>query len=654
MFHATTLSGLLESHLKSAGGITHVYGDGDLHDVSFVDLRARSLGILRHLQNLGARPGCKLMICIGSTELFIEAFWAATLGGIIPVPVSLGLSDQHRHKMLRIARQLGSPFICTERRRFEGMPEFAARAGAADVFDSLRARSIIVDVLDDISLPGVPHEARPQDLALIQYSSGSTSEPRGVMLTHSNLLANIRGLIEITGINENDSTVTWMPLTHDMGLIGTHLMMSAMRARQYFMPAERFVRRPLLWLQLASRTRATILFSPNFGYQYYLKVLGERPVSDLDLSAVRLIFNGAEPISARLCNEFLTRLAAAGLARHAMYPVYGLAEASVGVSLPTPGAPIRSILVNRHSMNVGQRVEFLPPEHDCALELISEGRPYPGCGVRIAADDDIELPEDHVGHVQVRGDNVTQGYYEMPLANAAAFTTDGWLRTGDLGIVHRRDLYICGRTKEIIFANGQNYYPHDVEAIAQLAPGVELGAVVAAAVRPRGFEAEQCMIFVIHRGGTEDFLPIADRITHLIGERASLEVSAVVPVTRFPKTTSGKIQRHVLARCYVDGEFDAVLEELEGLRAAGRNAHPAMLSDIERTLLRFCENILGDARVGVHDNLFEIGVSSLTLIRIHEDICRVYPSRVELADLFEVPTIAALAQRLAAAPPVMV
>src|SRR2546430_4740115 len=232
----------------------------------------------------------------------------------------------------------------------------------------------------------------------------------------------------------------------------------------------------------------------------------------MDLSAVRFIFNGAEPISVELCDEFLTRLAPAKLKRNAMYPVYGLEAASVAVSSPTVGAPLRTITLNRHRMNAGDPVELVDAADRDAVRLVSEGRAIPYCRVRIADDEDRELPEERIGHVHITGDNVTRGYYEDPEANAAAFTADGWLRTGDLGLMHDGELYVSGRAKEIIFVNGQNYYPHDLEAIAQRAPAPELGKEVAAGVRARGAETEELVVFVLHRGGGPEVLPAAAQL----------------------------------------------------------------------------------------------------------------------------------------------
>jgi acyl-CoA synthetase (AMP-forming)/AMP-acid ligase II/aryl carrier-like protein len=646
MLNATTLTELIQANRSFARSITYLEGENDARQVSFAELYERALGILYHLQRLGARRGDKLILFLNNNEQFIDAFWAAMLGGIVPVPVALGISDEHRMKLLRIARRLGTPFLYTERRTLERIGTFAAQAGEEQLFAGLRGRSFLVDDLDDISRAGSVQRVQPHEVAFIQFSSGSTSEPKGVVLTHGNIIANWRGSTEAAGFNEHDVSLSWMPLTHDMGLIGFHLVMFANRVHSHLMPTELFIRRPLLWLTLASRVRATILCSPNFGYKHYLKVLGERAPEGLDLSAVRLIFNGAEPISVELCEEFLTRLAPARLKRNSMYPVYGLAEASLAVSFPPLGAPLRTLTLNRHTLSAGTAVQPVPASHPDAIQLVCEGKAIPYCQVRIADDADTGLPEDRIGHVHMRGDNVTRGYYEDPAANAAAFTADGWLRTGDLGLMHGGELYISGRAKEIIFVNGQNYYPHDLEAIAQRAAGLELGKVVAAGVRARGAQTEQLVLFVLHRGELADFLPLATQAARLINEQTGLEVAEVVPVKRIPKTTSGKIQRHLLEEHYADGAFDAELAELRALRAARHSPETGARSVIEDKLKNICDAALAGKRVGVHDNLFEIGASSLKLIEIHERIEREYPGAVELTELFDFPTIAELAQHL--------
>jgi acyl-CoA synthetase (AMP-forming)/AMP-acid ligase II/acyl carrier protein len=646
--NATTLTELFEANRKVAGTVTYLEGENDSRDVSYAELHERALGILYHLQRMGARRGDKLILFLGHNEQFVDAFWAAILGGITPVPIALGISDEHRHKLLRVARKLGQPYIYTERRSLERIGTFAQQVGESELFKGLSSRAFIVDDLSDISRAGKPYEAKPDDTAFIQFSSGSTSEPKGVVLTHGNLIANCRGVSEAAQLTDRDISLSWMPLTHDMGLIGFHIIMFFKGVHAHLMPTELFVRRPLLWLTLAAKVRATILCSPNFGYKHYLKVLGDRPVEGLDLSATRLIFNGAEPISVELCNEFLDRMAPSRLARNAMFPVYGLAEASLAVSFPEVGAPMRTITLNRHRLNVGAPVELVAKTDKDAVEIISEGKAIPYCKVRITDDEDKVLPEGRIGNVQMSGENVTRGYFENEAANAAAITADGWVRTGDMGLYHQGELYICGRAKEIIFVNGQNYYPHDIESIAQRVEGLELGKVVAAGVRLAGSQTEELVLFILHRSGMEEFLPLATQVSRLINEQTGLEVGHVVPVKRIPKTTSGKIQRHLLEASLVDGEFDAELKELAGLRAAqqGGAAEAGGLTTIEDKLKTIVDTALQGKRVGVNDNLFEIGASSLKLIEIHERIDHEYPGLVDLTELFDFPTIGELARHL--------
>jgi acyl-CoA synthetase (AMP-forming)/AMP-acid ligase II/acyl carrier protein len=331
-----------------------------------------------------------------------------------------------------------------------------------------------------------------------------------------------------------------------------------------------------------------------------------------------------------------------------MYPVYGLAEASLAMTFPPINRPYHAVSFKRSELGVGNTVHAVAKTDKDAVEFMSVGTPIPYSELRIAADDDSPLPDGRVGNIYIRGQNVTQGYFENPAANAAALTPDGWVRTGDLGVMYEGDLYITGRAKEIIFVNGQNYYPHDLENIAQRAEGLELGKVVAAGAKPRGAQTEQLVVFVLHRGDMQDFLPTATQVSRLINENTGLEVAEVIPVKRIPKTTSGKIQRHLLEESYVQGEFDAQLAELRTLREAQRGPESASRSAIEDQLKAICDAALEGKRVDLHDNLFEIGASSLKLIEIHESIDREYPGLVDLTELFDFPTIAELAQHLEA------
>lgn len=642
MSHPQTLTELAASNRNVDRSIVYLEGEKEERRVRYGELYERALGILFHLQKLGAKPGDKLILFLNNNEQFIDAYWAGILGGIIPVPVGIGISDEHRHKLLRIARKLGSPFLYTDRKTFDRIGQFASGAGEEQAFAALRGRAFFVDTLDDISRAGQVYAARSDDTAFIQFSSGSTSDPKGVVLTRANILANGRGSGEAAAFTTDDVPLSWMPLTHDMGLIGNHIYMFQHQMNVHLMPTELFIRRPLLWLQLASRKRATILSSPNFGYRHYLKVLGDRSFEDLDLSSVRIIFNGAEPISVDLCEEFLARMEPAGLKRDAMFPVYGLAEASLSATFPPLGRRYRSICLDRHRMGVGETPARVEHTHRDAVELMAVGQAVPYGHVKVVDDAGKDLPVGHVGHILISGENVTRGYFEDPETNAASFTADGWLRTGDLGLFDETDLFITGRAKEIIFVNGQNYYPHDLESIAIRAPGMELGKVVVAGVRPRGAQADQLVAFVLHRTDLPDFVPVATEVSRLINEHTGLEVAEVVPIKRVPKTTSGKIQRHLLENAYVEGEYAADLAELAKLRSERKAPSAVPANVIEARIKAICDTELA-RDIALTDNLFEIGASSLKLIAIHEAIDRDYPGAIDLTELFDYPTISELA-----------
>ena len=647
----TTLVDILERNRSLDRRITHVEGENLERHVSFKDLHARALGILYLLQAAGAQRGDKMIIYLNNNEQFLDGFWAALCGGITPVPLAVGISDEHRQKLLRVAGKLRNsdgryPIIYTDAKSLERLQGLAAQLGESELMAGLKARAFMVESITDISRPGKINRPAAGDVAFIQFSSGSTSEPKGVMLTHRNLIANTQGVTSVCKFGDDDATFSWMPLTHDMGLIGFHLMMFMSGLPTHFMPTELFVRRPLLWLQAAAKLRATITCSPNFGYRHFLKVLGQRKLEGIDLSRIRLIFNGAEPISVPLCNEFMSAMAHAGLRRSAMYPVYGLAEAALAVTLPAIETDYRWIRANRHQLKVGAPLDLNPEKPRDALELMCVGQVITNTEMLIADDAHQPLPVGQVGHILIRGPAVSKGYFSDVEATRAAIDGTGWLDTGDLGVVHEGGLYIAGRAKEIIFVNGQNYYPYDMENIAQRAPGLDLNKVVAAGIAKPGAQGEELVIFVLHRGGMQEFVPTATAVSRLINEHTGLEVAEVVPTKRIPKTTSGKVQRHLLEQAYIDGEFDADLAELDSLKAASGSTVEVAADGIESRLQSICETALPGKKIALDDNLFEIGASSLKLIEIHESIDRDFPGLIDLTELFDYPTIAQLAKHL--------
>jgi acyl-CoA synthetase (AMP-forming)/AMP-acid ligase II len=641
-----TLNDALIERRSSRRTITYIEGENNERELPFGDLHSRALGLLHHFQACGATPGSEMILLLDSNAQFVDAFWACLLGNIIAVPLAPGASDEHKLKFFRVLGRLAQPHLCTDQKIFSRLSAYATDNALKTALESINSKVVFLDRIDDISQAGRVHPAKPDDIAFVQYSSGSTSEPKGVALTHRNLLTNIAAIAHGIELSTADVGLSWMPLTHDMGLIGFHLTPFVMDVTHHLIATAAFVRRPQLWLTLATLKKATVLCSPNFGYRHFLRTFDRAKSAALDLQQVRILFNGAEPISVALCEEFLTALAPNGLSASAMFPVYGLAEASLAATFPKPGNGYTTVTVRRDTLAVGRTVESIPVDDARAITLVIVGHPVTGCDLRIANDDGTALSDNTVGHVHIRGDNVTRGYYRDASSTQAAIGTDGWLDTGDLGFMSPAGLAISGRAKEILFVSGQNYYPPDLEAVLETHAGIEPGKAAVCGVRAANAETDEVLAFVLHRGELREFLDVAKAVRKCINEHIGIVVAHVIPVTKIPKTTSGKIQRYLLADEYQKGEFKGVLVTLHDLAADRPDAASEAHGEIERNLKQICDAFLTDKAVGLHDNIFELGTSSLTLAQIYQRIETIYPGQLEVTDFFDYPTIAQLAKYL--------
>ncbi len=642
-----TLTDALDARSASTRGVHYIAGEANERRVTYVEVRARARGLLRHLQDAGARPGSQAIILVDGLAPFVDTFWACVLGRIVAVPLAPGNADEHKAKFFRVLARLPSPSLATERKVFERLQAYAAENGLAPALAALARRTIFLDEIADVTAPGVEHRATPDDTAFIQFSSGSTSEPKGVVLTHRNLTTNIDAIATGIAARSDDASLSWMPLTHDMGLIGFHLTPLFQGVDHWLMPTALFVRRPGLWMAKTAEHRVSVTCSPNFGYLHYLKSHDPAKVAVLDLSAVRVIFNGAEPIAPELCRDFIAALAPARLAPDVMFPVYGLAEASLAVTFPAVGAPLAVERFARGQLGPGDAVRSVAAGADDAVELVRVGTPVRGCEVRIADADGAPVSAGIVGRILIRGDNVSPGYFDDPGLTAASRTSDGFLDTGDLGTLVGGELVVTGRVKDILFVAGQNHYPQDIELLLAQHAGIELGRAAAAGVRPAHAATDDVLVFVLSKSDDmAAFADVARTVRRVVNERMGLAVAAVIPVRQFPKTTSGKIQRFALARDYEDGRFADALAALAQHEAASGGAVAAVESDIEKTLLAICQAALPGRTLSPDDNLFELGTGSLTLAQIYEKVEATYPGRLEVTDFFEYPTVRTMATYL--------
>ncbi len=639
MSNFNTLIEALEQHSTDERSLTFIEGKDTETGITFKQLHQRALGMLYHFQKQGLKAGDELIIYLRNNEKFLDAFWGAIFGGIIPVPVAVGISDEHRSKMYKIYNKLQRPFIYTDEDNLARLKKYADENKLEDEFSLLQQTAVLVEDTTDLSQQGEKHNAQADDVCFVQFSSGSTSEPKGVVLTHRNLVLNVLAKGEAGGYSKDDISLSWMPLTHDMGLIGFHINMIVCFMHHHIMSTELFSRRPILWLQKVSEKRASVICSPNFGYKHFLKAMGDKQIPNMDLSCVRVILNGAEPISTRLCDEFLDRMASYGLKHTTMLPVYGLAEATLAVAFPKWGQDYRSAHVDRHKLKVGDVVIYLDESNVNTVSFPIVGFAVPDMKIRIGDIDGNVYEENIIGSILIKGPTVTQGYYLDEIASKAVMTPDNWFDTGDLGFMFNNELVITGRSKEIIFAHGQNYYPHDLESILIHSNDIELGKVAVYGVWDESRQRDELLVFIIFRGDLKDFVSIAKLATYVLNEQAGLEVDQVIPVNRIPKTTSGKFQRRLLADAFGNGEYDEVLQKLADLLNDETAEDNSDISTLQKNLIKICNDVLEDQKIGLNDNFFETGISSLALAEIHQCIDDSYPDKVDITDLFEYQTI---------------
>lgn len=639
---ALTLKDLLALRSQETEkGITYILSSQKEKTITYAQLYERALKLLNYLREKGLKEGDELVIYTNQTEQLVDAFWAGILGRIVVVPVTTGVNDEHQMRLLRILKTLQKPYIFIDRDTFTKLDNFVTATGQEHVIEEYKTQTIVTDQITGLSQQATPAEVTLEDIAFIQFSSGSTSEPKGVVLTHANLSTNIRAIISASMLTATDSCLSWMPLTHDMGLIGFHLTPLVAGVNQLLMSPELFIKRPMLWLNLVSDKKVTLTCSPNFGYQFYLRNFQVDKCSEgFDLSHLRQIYNGAEPISVETCEKFVAEMKQYGLKDTVIFPVYGLAEASLAVSFPDPEKKYKLYNVERSSLTLGGEVKLNKEESDTGLRLISEGKVVDGCTVAIFDENNILLPEKVVGRICIKGDNVTKGYYKPEMNNFF----DGWLDTGDLGFILNGELVVTGRMKDIIFQNGQNYYPHDLERIIDSVEGIEEGKSACVAVPHPSSNKDEVMVFVVfRRKKDEEILSLIREIRGLVNKKTGVEVKYIIPITKLPKTTSGKLQRYKLGEAYSKGEYQKEVELYNGVVMDSDVEAVVSTNSLEVEIKNICDTYASEHEIGLNDNIFEVGISSLALTQINERISENYPDTIDLSDYFEHPTIAEIA-----------
>lgn len=416
----------------------------------------------------------------------------------------------------------------------------------------------LITVGDSTPGAGALPTLEPDNPAFVQFTSGSTRAPRGVLLTHANIMAGLAGIVRSGEMTATDVWAQWTPLYHDMGLFG--MMSGLLSGMQINLVApQTFIRRPERFLQVLADTGATITTGPNFSYDLIARVARAHPdlVAGLDLSRWRLAINGGEVISPQTLADFEAALAPAGVGPSVMFPAYGMAEATLAITFTQPGSRPATLWVDRNTLAESGVVRPLDAGDPAATGLVSAGRPVAGLEVRIAADDGSRCTEDQLGEIRIRGAAVTAGYYRDPESTVELFD-DGWLRTGDLGFWHQGQLYVGGRRKEMVIVNGRNYFPSDAEHVARTVPGVYRGRAIAFADTEHasdGRVGEYVGLIVESDYPETDYPVLIERVRKQVTAELDLSAVRVHPVSPgfLTRSTSGKWQRLAAAARLADG-----------------------------------------------------------------------------------------------------
>lgn len=534
----------------------HLQDEPDTAPITYGALWQGALRVGGALAAQGVRPGDRVAIMLPTGLDYLEAFMGVLVAGAVAVPLyppaRLDRIGEYLERQSRILANADARILI-------------AMSEAAPVARELRGRAptstsvVTADSLRKLGAPPVTPRVGARELALIQYTSGSTGDPKGVPLTHANVLANIRAIAEGLELQNNDVAVSWLPLYHDMGLIGMWLGSMVHGIPLSLMSPLTFLARPERWLWAIHQRRATISAAPNFAYELCVRKVKQASVRGLDLSSWRCAANGSEQVSAGTLARFSDRFAPNHFRRTAFMPVYGLAESSVALCFPPVG---RRPVVDRVAREPYAREHVATaaqPDDATALSFVSVGRPLPGHEVRIVDLRERDVPDRVIGRILFRGPSCTAGYFHNPAATAKAISLGGWIDSGDLGYRSEGELFITGRTKDLIIKGGRHFLPQEIEEVAGDVPGVRKGCVAAVGVPDERTGTERLVVLAESRASTvEERQRIERDITTAVSTvtGAPPDVIKVLAPGTVPKTPSGKLRRGAARSAYLEERLD--------------------------------------------------------------------------------------------------
>lgn len=639
----TLQDALLRAGVRRDRGITYINSRDDTQVESYAELYTSSKKILGYLRNNGIKKGDKLIFQIQYNYNFINIFWACILGGIIAVPVVINNKSEFMHKVFQVREKLKkSTIICAEERK-EKLINFGVEQGYVQEVKELA----FIDEESTLAYDGEEGEIveiAEEDIAFIQFSSGSTGNPKGVVLTHENLVTNIEAIIKGVSMTEEDRIVYWLPLTHDMGIIGCHLSLVYNMGNQYIMPTQLFIYKPILWLEKITEYKSTMMAVSDFGLQFLLSVLRNKNMN-LDLSSVRFLLNGAEPISVKVCKEFLNEMKSYGLKETSLFSVYGMAEATLAISFPNLGDGLKYVPIDRENLKVGKKVRIVGESCPNASLYVEEGMPVENVELRICDQNDNIVEDGTFGHIQIKGKSVSKGYYNEE-DRAATWTRDQWFKTGDMGFIYDKKVVVVGRDKEMLIINGYNYFSSDLERLAYQISGIRNGKIVVTDVYDRKEGKEKVAVFVVYKKGIEEFCALVNELNTLYRKDLGISVDYIIPITSISKTSSGKIVRYHMKKNFENGEYENVIKEIKQYQNKIKTREKVSKENIEVELVRICREAMQDMYLDKYTNLHDEGINSIAIMKIYQVINEKYEDMLEIEDLFVCNTINDIADKI--------
>ncbi|MDQ1230055.1 fatty acyl-AMP ligase [Sphingomonas sp. SORGH_AS_0879] len=517
----------------------------------FAELREDALACARRLIASGIAPEDRIALVAETGPEFAALFFGVIYAGAWPVPLPLPTSFGGRDSYIE---QLRVQLASCDPKMLIYPPELAQMAGAAA--DAAGCEGVDWDSFATRAAPETDlPKADPQAIAYLQYSSGSTRFPHGVAITHHALLNNLAAHSHGMKIQESDRCISWLPWYHDMGLVGCFLSPIANQVSTDYLKTEDFARRPLAWLDMISRNPGTsVSYSPTFGYDICARrISSQTKASDrFDLSRWRLAGNGADMIRPDVMQSFVDAFADAGFQATAFLPSYGLAEATLAVSIMPPGEGIRVELVEETQLSGGARGADRPQRFRA---IVNCGKPARDMTIEIREEDGTPLPDGAIGKVWCKGPSVMVGYFRDQAATDACLV-DGWLDTGDMGYMSKGYIYIVGRAKDMIIVNGRNHWPQDIEWAVEQLPGFKAGDIAAFAITTPGGEETPAVLVQCRSSDDEERLRLRDEIRERVRAVTGMNcVIELIPPRTLPRTSSGKLSRAKARNLYLAGEI---------------------------------------------------------------------------------------------------